>query len=360
MSSSINQEDFQVIDSAKTRLVSLAILQAILWIVALLLPPILEFEFLIDDDARAAAMTAKEKKETPPVSIRNEAVFLARRVVPHPEAGAFFFSAVALLAAFFGGMFGYGKRSWTFIIVGFWMVVANAAFFAVMSVISLLLTVWNLLMTGFHTISKGWGEFATHNFAEMISWAIILVGSIALVCIAHRALRPAFKGVLIVGRAQELDSGLLDFLAPFEGQNRSQVLTLLFRNSLAECVSYALVGHLFILTLFSGPGFITELNDFIETQKAEETEKVESGDTDEGEATNEGEKPEGAAGANATSLPEPGTGLDTPAAKPKSDDPVFDELDDDTKPTGKEDDYKKHINKPEKTDAADDDFLKLD
>jgi hypothetical protein len=339
-------------------LVSLAFLQGILWIVALLLPPILDFEFLIDDDARAAIMTAKEKKETPPVSIRNNAVVLARRVVPHPEAGAFFFSAVALLAALFGGMFGYGKRSWTFIIVGFWMVVVNAALFAAVSVIALLLTVWNLLMMGFHTITKGWGEFATYRFAEMISWAIILVGSVVLLRIVQGAFRPAFKSVLIIGRAQELDSGLLDFLSPFEGQSRSQILTLLFRNPLAECVSYALVGHLFVLTLFSGPGLITGLNDFIvDARQTEETEQGDSGDKKEGDATKEGE---GTAGANATSLPEPGKGLGTPAARPKSDDPVLDELEGDTRPTGRADDYKKHLNKPEKTDAADDDFLKLD
>jgi hypothetical protein len=359
MTANINQEDFQVIDSAKGRLVSLAFLQGILWIVALLLPPILEFEFLIDDDARAEAMKAQEKKEAPPVSIRNEVVFLARRVVPRPEAGAFFFSGVALLAALFGGMFGFGKRSWTFIVLGFWIVVGNAALFAVTAVISALLSVWNLLMMGFRIISEGWAEGAGYNFAELISWAIILVVSLALLRIAQSALKPAFRSVLIIGRVQEMDSGLLEFLAPFEGQNRSQIMALLFRNSLAECVSYALVAHLFVLTLFSGPGFITQLNNFIaDAQSTEETEKEEPGVKKVGEKPADGS----AAGGNATTTGEPGKGLNTPAAGPGSDDPDdLDSIDDaDSKPTGKADDYKKHIDNKPKTDAFDEDFDELD
>lgn len=364
MTASINQEDFQVIDSAKERLVSLAFLQGILWVIALLLPPILGFEFLIDDSAREAVMKAKEKNEAPPFSIRNEAVFLARRVVPRPEAGAFFFSGVALLSALLGGLFGFGKRSWTFIVLGFWMVVGNAALFAVMSVISVLLAVWNLLMMGFRLISGGGSESAGYNFAELLSWIIILGISFILLRIAQSALKPAFKGVLIIGRAQEMDSGLLDFLSPFEGQNRSQVLAMLFRNSLAECVSYALVGHIVVLTLFSGPGFITKLNDFImDSQNTEKTETAEPGDKKEGEAVKEGEEPAdgSAAGGNTTNAVKPGPGLNTPAAKPSSEDSDFEPDERNSKPTGKADDYKKHIDKPGKKDAADsDDFLKLD
>lgn len=334
MQTSLDQEGVATVDRAKDLVHRLAIIQAVmLFGITFILVPILDLDIL---------------RKIPGIPILGDAM-------PRVSGGSFFYFCVAIIAAACGA-YGYGVRSWSLIVLGFWMVVINAAAMAVSGVVYALKGLWHILASFFYVFSEwGFGEMTRVHFVGILSCLIAIAIAYAVVRLALNAVQPAFHGALLVGRAQELDSSLIDFLAPFEGKGQAEVFAQLFRNSLSRFLTYSLVGHFAVITVFSIPGFISkaqsawnEARDFAKSVEAEEKKapvKTEGEET-EGEKKGEGEDGE-----------EPKIKFDTPGATKKTGGDE-DDFEGDAKPTGDSKDYEKHKNK--KPDAGDPDFDALD
>jgi len=337
MQTSLDQEGVATVDQAKDRIHQLAIVQAvILFGITFILAPILDLDIL---------------RKVPGVPILGDAM-------PRVTGGSFFYFCVAIIAAACGA-YGFGVRSWSLIVLGFWMVMINAVAMAASGVIYALKGGWHILASFFYLISEwGFGEMTRYHFVGILSCLISIAIAYVVVRLALAAVRPAFHGALLVGRAQELDSSLIDFLAPFEGKGQAEVLAQLFRNSLSRFLTYSLVGHFAVITVFSIPGFMSKAqeawNEAREFAQRTEPEKKKPPVKTDGEKGDK-EKGDGEDGK------EPDVKFDTPAAteKPGDDDDIdFDDDDEDTKPTGDSEDYEKH--KGKKPDAGDPDFDALD
>jgi hypothetical protein len=371
MQPKLDMEGVTVIDRTKVLINRLAIWQTvILFGIMLLLGPLLTLD-LIGEGARAdvtAAETTTLAKVWHYVAI---VLTTLDSALPRVSGGTFFYYCIAILATACGA-YGFGVRSWSLIVLGFWMVAINLVATVCNALWNVLSGVWHLLAFLFYLLSE-WGirEGGHPHLVATLSCIMGLAIAFVIFRLAFAALKPAFQGVLLVGRAQEMDSGLLEFLSPFEGRTHSEILTLLFRNTLMRLVGYSLVGHLVAITVMSVPSFIEKAQDAWKESRALVQEKAEmeksrapavKGSEKGKEAGKEtGKEPAtkdkgGEKGGEVG--PEPGVEFKTPAAKPKTggDDDEPDGAD--TKPTGNAEDYEKH--KKEKKSSGDPDFEALE
>jgi len=340
MLNNMDQAGMETVSTSRSKLVTLARIQLIILIAVYIVPHLLGIEFL---------------RKVPGVSVLKAAM-------PWMSAGTIFYIMLNIVGIFVGA-YGFKMLSWSLLGFGFGMVVFNLVVLAISSVWLALMGAWHLLAAIFYILTEGGFKEMTHfHTAEMLFSAAALAISYFLVKLALKALGHSFQGVLIVGRAQEIENGVMNFLASFEGKTREEIMFLLMKNSLAKCLAVSLVGHFVAITVFSVPQFIQSVNEKIAEigDTTEQSVEKQPAVKKEGEEGKEGEGEKGTGEGE----PEPDLEFDTKAATKIKDstgdaEEEFEDLE--TEPTGKAKDYEKHVpSKPKDKAAGDPDFGDLE
>ena len=329
MSANLDQEEMQTVERASELIKAIVVFEAALLIGVFVLSHVFGLDFF-----------------------RKPVLSTLTAAFPQINGGTFFYFTLAIVATGFGS-YGFACRSWSLIVLGFWAVIVQLTAVVVSSIWFALTGAWHLLATLFYFISEwGFKSMTEYHCVGFLFSAGAIVVAFFLFKTVLPSLKPAFLGTLTLGRAQEIDSGLMDFLEPFEGLNRTEVLALLFRNSLAKFVTYSLVGHFAFITLFSIPGFIQKAqNAWYETKEAVGEETTDDKKDEAKPAEGDGETKEGGDGEEGD---EPAPGFNTPGATETTDDDDIDMDDADKLPSGDSGDYDKHKGKPEDDDDDDD------
>ncbi|MBI2190866.1 MAG: hypothetical protein HYU36_02630 [Planctomycetes bacterium] len=349
----------QCLEEAKKRIYSLVDLQTAVWLFVVVMPSVLAIDAL---------------RKLPPLPLLGDAL---------PEgmmsAGTTFFILLVIVATGVGA-YGYGVCSWTLVSMGFALVVFHLTILVLAGCWYLLSGLWHLVAVGIFALREwGFGDETRHHTVEAIFTLIALGFAFLLFRLVLKALKPAYEGILVLGRAQEIENPFMAMLASLEGKERDEILFLLLRNSLARCVAISLVGHFIVINVLSIPQAINAVAESIkdaaaarEEQIAKEKEAEKAGGKKPGEAL----KPVGKGGKGGEVAPpagkgsepgkpgeEPGVEFNTPAATSKpggSEAEKPEEGPDENAPSGNATDYDKHKAEPKKKGAGDEDFGDLD
>lgn len=363
MLTNLNQTDVEMLDEAKKLLKRLVTALSIVWLFVLIVPRILAIEAF---------------RKLPAVSLFSDAL-----PVGLISPGTTFFILLVIVATGVGA-YGYGARSWTLVSFGFSILVFHLSVFLIAGCWYLVSGLWHLLAIGIFALREwGFKEQTRNHTVETLFTVVALGITFILLRVALKALKTSFQGVLVIGRAQEIESPFMETLSSMEGKSRDEVMLILLKNSLARCMAISFVGHFIAINVFSIPQAINAVAESIaaasesrqeqqaqqQTEGAKPVKPAESGKekgkgAPEGKGTEKGkdEKPD-VKKTEGGEEPEvkfntPGATEKTPSEKGKGDEPEAGV--DEAQPSNDARDYDKHKGKSKEGKVDEDDFGGLD